>query len=98
MARKLSAEAIEKISRRPDIKDLIIEEMSLNPQIGRRTINRQIRLNKPNSFLTTDAVVAIISKHTLLTRRQVLEDCPPKPRTNGSTNRQRASEHLPVGS
>lgn len=84
MARKLSYEAINKVSKRTDIKELICDEFGLDYEFGTRTVNRWLRENRPNNRLTCDAIVTIISKHTLLTRRQVLEDCQPKPRNNGT--------------
>ena len=95
MARKLSAEAISKVSKRKDIKELICDEFGLDHDFGIRSVNRWLKENKPNNHLTCDSIVGLIAKHTLLTRRQVLEDCPPKPRTNGA-NTERVSGHTVV--
>ena len=75
MAKKISPLAIEKLFRRPDVKEIISEELGLAEENGVRTVRKWIVNNKPNGRLTSVAILKILSKELKLTKSELLIDC-----------------------
>jgi hypothetical protein len=75
MAKKLSPLAEEKLFRRQDVKEIIVQELGLTEENGPRTVRKWIANNRPNGRLTTDAVIKILSKELKLTKSELLIDC-----------------------
>lgn len=70
--KKLSPEAIKRLFRRHDVKEIIVAELQLSPDNGVRTVRRMIKHNKPNGKLTATEIVNILCKELKMTKTELL--------------------------